>query len=158
MDLYDLFASVRNAVARDATLAAWATAQFGKGFTVFAGLISKRMPDPDTDAPFIVLGEMQDVRGMESRTIGYELSGWIGLLSADIATDSDINVIEANGAEQIVDAHKLVRDAILAGLPSNIDLMDYSTMSDTLGVNDEVNGYFSVRFEEKLTIGMNPMH
>lgn len=156
MELYALFVAVRNAVARDAALAAWATAEFTKNVRVFSGLVSKWMPEPEDDAPFIVLGDPSESRGAERRTILYEISGWIGLWSGDVKAGTDANVTEADGTEQIAEALNLVRDAIFNNLPDGVELIGWEIASDTLGATDEVNGYFAVQFERKLMIGESP--
>ena len=108
MNLYALYAAIRDGVAQDAELATWATAQFSRSVTVFAGLAGSRMPYTDDDAPFVVLGDPADRRGMEDSTIDYEVSGWIGLSCGQMREDSLANVIEPAGVEQIAQALTLV--------------------------------------------------
>ena len=99
---------------------------------MFAGLVGRRMPFMDDDAPFVVLGDPADRRGMDEVTIGYEVSGWIGLSCGDMREDSLENVIEPAGIEQITEALRLVRSAIQAVLPDSITLTAFETASDTM--------------------------
>ncbi|WP_054030997.1 hypothetical protein [Desulfatitalea tepidiphila] len=157
MNLYALYSAIRDGVAQDAQLAAWAAARFSKNVTVFAGLSGSRMPYPDDDGPFVVLGDPADRRGMEDSTIDYELSGWIGLSCGRMRADSLPNVIEPAGIEQIAQALTLVRDAICAALPGDIVLSNFETAADTLGAGDQVHGYFQAGLLERLTIGQDPL-
>ena len=157
MDLYTLYAAIRDGVAQDPELSAWATTHFTRELTVFAGLVGRRMPFMDDDAPFVVLSDPADRRGMDEVTIGYEVSGWIGLSCGDMREDSLENVIEPAGIEQITEALRLVRSAIQAVLPDSITLTAFETASDTMGANDEVHGHFVAQFIQRLTIGQSPL-
>lgn len=157
MDLYTLYAAIRDGVAQDPELSAWATARFSKSVTVFAGLVGRRMPFMDDDAPFVVLGDPADRRGMDEAAIQYEVSGWIGLSCGEMREDSLENVIEPVGIEQITEAQRLVRSAIQAVLPDGITLTTFETASDTMGADDEVHGHFVAEFIQRLTIGQSPL-
>ena len=157
MDLYTLFAAIRDAVAQDSELSAWAADQFGKIHTVFGGFAGERLPSMDDDAPFVVLGDPADSRGMESRTIEYEISGWVGLTSGDYREDCLDNVVEPDGIEQIADALTLVRNAIAGACTGNLALVGFDTAADTMGSGSEVHGHFAARITEKLVIGQNPL-
>lgn len=157
MNLYTLYAAIRDAVAQDAELAAWAADQFGKAISVYAGLPSADFPNMDDDTPFIVLGDPSDARGRTNRTITYEISGWVGLTNSGMELGMLANVTEPSGVKQIVDALRMVRDAVVAGLPGNVQLDRFDTAADTLGAHDEIHGYFEMTFIEDLAIGQDPM-
>lgn len=159
MDLYTLYAAIRDGIAQDGGLDAWAMSEFGRSIQVFSGISSDDFPNMDDDAPFVALGDPQDHRSQNRDEIFYTLAGWVGLTNGHQKTDIvNSNVIEPKGVKQIIDALRLVRLAIAAALPEGVTIEDFSTAADTLGAHDEVNGYFETSFKQgKLTIGTNAL-
>lgn len=156
MDLYTLFSAIRDGLAQDADLGAWAVIEFGSAIKVFSGIPADDFPNMDADAPFIALGDPADLRGAGNRTIVYELSGWIGLTNADRTVQALDNVTEPAGVKQVIDGLRLVRDAVIASLPEGITLERFETAADTLGAHDEVNGHFDMTLSQELLIGQSP--
>jgi hypothetical protein len=159
MNLYELLSDIRDGIAHDGELRAWAVSQFDKGIKVFVGMPADGFPSMDDDAPFVALVDPEDARSQTTTAKRYSFGGWVGLVNSGRVVNPSDNIVELEGVGQISDAIELVRDAIAGAIPSNIRIELFETYSITLGVGDEIDGYFNCTLsgQDEFVIGRDPL-
>jgi hypothetical protein len=155
MDNYDFFNTFATAVAGNAAIGAWASAQFGKALKVFADVTSADLPDTD-DMPYAIFHTPGVDKHQERRQQRYQLSVDIAVNKDALATRAESNVAQPAGVELVLDLAQLVINAVKAALPANT-VMGYGLSADTLGALPEVFGYLDFDFTTTVTIAGDPL-
>ncbi len=66
-------------------------------------------------------------------------------------------MVEPTGIELILDGMRLVRLAVVSGLPDGVILNEFEEHADVNATGSEVHGEMEFIFLHTLTIGQNPM-
>lgn len=154
MDLYDFCNTFVTAVAADATMEAWAQANFGKSVEVYAANIPD---DPTTmQTPYVVFHSPSKSNHQERAQIDYGLDLWAVIEESDFKTRSEGNVTEPSGLELACDFATHLQRIIKTNLPSNT-VCGFQVLSDTLGMLPELHMHVLCEFQQHLTIGSDPL-
>lgn len=152
MDLKTFFTSARNAVARDAGLNAWCLATFGRPLKVWADMPGDDFPAADDDYPFVLLTMPEKSSDQDLREVTYDLEAWLCFSLADYRATADANVTEPAGIELMCDMITQLKTALSAARPANSSIA-VSELVDALGRPPEVNGYLSLHYRHRLSLG-----
>ncbi|MDA8139030.1 MAG: hypothetical protein M0036_10290 [Desulfobacteraceae bacterium] len=157
MTPYSLARTIAAAVAQDAALQAWATAQFSAALTVYLGIPSEDFPNMETDAPFVAFGDPSRQASRDRRQVTYGLLAWMGLRVSGMATTGIDHLVEPTGLDTVNDGLALLITAVAAALPEGCELVRADQETGTLTAHDWVEGFVGFEVEERLVMGQDPL-
>lgn len=155
MDLYDFTNTFIQAVARSSALDDWCAAYFGRGAAVFGNVRSARLPARE-DMPYVIFHSPESIKHQERRINEYVLGVDLALNYDELKMRAEANLQETGGLELVLDMAELIETAIEGALPARFVFGRHLT-ADNLGMLPEVHAYIDYEFQEKITIGTDPM-
>ena len=155
MDAYDFFQTFVSAAARDAAIAAWADAHFGRPVKVFADLESGALPQ-SSEMPYMIFHSPGVEKHQDVRVQRYSLAVDLAIDKNALQDRAETNVSEPAGVELILDLGTLLAAAVKTALPSNTTF-GYMLAADTLGALPEVHGVMDLDFSTIVTIAGDPL-
>jgi len=155
MDLYDFFNQIFSAVAQDQTLDDWATMNFGRRHKVYVDFPVADPPGAD-DRPFIIFGEPGFDTHQERRTNDYSVMATLSIDTGDLETVAVQNLIVNGGTKEMLDFIGHLKRIVAANLPANF-VVGYTGATAAMETDREVIAMVEIDFEEKITVGTNPL-
>jgi hypothetical protein len=155
MDLYDFYNTFFTAVASDSQLDTWATANFGHAHKV---MVDFYVGDPPgaSDRPYIIFHTPGYDKDQEQRISRYYIGATLVVASADLVTRAEDALELPTGMELILDFMTHVQRIVAAALPANF-AVGFAAAADTMVTDSEIAAEMDMAFEQKATIGTNPL-
>jgi len=155
MDLYEFFNTFIEAAANDAALDAWANINFSRDVNVYADLDFDEAPGED-EMPYMVFHSPGKSAHQERRITEYTLGVWLVIYQTGNKTRTEDNLTEPSGVELITDFITKVQTLIKDVVPSNF-VVGFDIDTDTIGMLPEIHAYMDIAFQERITIGSDPL-
>lgn len=142
-DVLALTRSIATTVANDATITAWAQANYSRDHEVFTGIDIRKPPDPETQYPGVSVYPDAKAVGYDLPKKRQEMGVSVGINNAGTTSGGADNLTEATGFVHLETFRKLVEDVVFGIWVVGTDEIEVGSMTVQYDVIDRFPNFFA---------------
>jgi len=142
-DMLALTRSIATAIADDATVTAWAQANYSRDHEVFTGIDIRKPPDPETQYPGVSVYPDSKAVGYDLPKKRHEMGVSVGINNAGTTSGGSDNLTESTGFVHLETFRKLVENVVFGIWVVGTDEIEVGSTNIQYDVIDRFPNFFA---------------